>query len=96
MRLLRATFLREILEEWLFSFRRLSGKPSEGKYDAQSFKESMNKEEGKITEAIVVDHIIPHRGDVKLFWDQSNWQPLCEHHHNVKTKTEDLYEEYHF
>lgn len=44
MRLLRATFLREILEEWLFSFRRLSGEPSEGKYDAQSFTDSMNKE----------------------------------------------------
>ena len=35
--------------------------------------------------ATVVDHIKPHRGDQKLFWDRSNWQPLCEHHHNVKT-----------
>lgn len=48
MRLLRATFLREILEEWLFSFRRLSGEPSEGKSDAQSFSVSMNKEETKM------------------------------------------------
>ena len=52
--------------------------------------------EGKITEATVVDHIIPHRGDMKLFWDKSNWQPLCEHHHNVKTKTEDRDMEYRF
>lgn len=52
--------------------------------------------EGKITEATVVDHIIPHRGDMKLFWDKSNWQPLCEHHHNVKTKTEDRDVEYRF
>ncbi|WP_027556240.1 HNH endonuclease [Bradyrhizobium sp. Cp5.3] len=24
-----------------------------------------------------VDHIKPHRGDMKLFWDRSNWQPLA-------------------
>lgn len=46
--------------------------------------------------ATVVDHIIPHRGDQKLFWDRGNWQPLCEHHHNVKTMTEDRYVEYKF
>ncbi len=44
----------------------------------------------------VVDHIKPHRGDRKLFWDRGNWQPLCEHHHNVKTMTEDRYVEYKF
>lgn len=33
-------------------------------------------------EATVVDHRIPHRGDPALFWDKSNWQPLCQHHHN--------------
>ncbi|WP_343039067.1 HNH endonuclease signature motif containing protein [Propylenella binzhouense] len=27
--------------------------------------------------ATVVDHITPHRGDMKLFWRRSNWQPLC-------------------
>lgn len=32
--------------------------------------------------ATVVDHVIPHRGDMNLFWDSSNWQPLCQHHHN--------------
>jgi hypothetical protein len=30
------------------------------------------------------------------FWDRSNWQPLCEHHHNVKTMTEDRFKEYRF
>ena len=49
-----------------------------------------------ITMATVVDHIVPHRGDQKLFWDRGNWQPLCEHHHNVKTMTEDRYVEYKF
>ena len=53
-------------------------------------------EEGHITMATVVDHIKPHRGDQKLFWDRGNWQPLCEHHHNVKTMTEDRYVEYKF
>jgi 5-methylcytosine-specific restriction endonuclease McrA len=33
--------------------------------------------------ATTVDHIRPHRGDERLFWDQSNWQPLCSHCHNA-------------
>ena len=32
--------------------------------------------------ATVVDHVTPHRGNAKLFWDRSNWQSLCTHHHN--------------
>lgn len=32
--------------------------------------------------ASVVDHIVPHRGDRKLFWSRSNWQPLCAPCHN--------------
>jgi len=40
-------------------------------------------------QATVVDHIIPHRGDQDLFWDRSNWQPLCLHCHNsVKQRQE--------
>ncbi|MER9210060.1 HNH endonuclease signature motif containing protein [Mesorhizobium sp. M0771] len=27
--------------------------------------------------ATVVDHIKPHRRDMRLFWSRSNWQPLC-------------------
>ena len=41
--------------------------------------------QGVTTPAIVVDHIIPHRGDMAIFWNVLNWQPLCAHHHNVKT-----------
>lgn len=26
--------------------------------------------------ANVVDHIIPHKGDMKLFWNRNNWQPM--------------------
>jgi len=32
--------------------------------------------------ATVVDHIKPHRGDDRLFWDRTNWQPLCAPCHN--------------
>ena len=32
--------------------------------------------------ATVVDHVVPHKGDRALFWDRTNWQPLCGHHHN--------------
>lgn len=38
--------------------------------------------EKRVTAATVVDHIIPHKGDMKLFWDRNNWQPLCASHHN--------------
>ena len=41
--------------------------------------------EGKLTPATVVDHIIPHRGDKRLFWDEHNWQPLCKSCHDQKT-----------
>ena len=36
-----------------------------------------------------VDHIVPHKGDMALFWNRDNWQPLCHHCHSVKTATED-------
>jgi 5-methylcytosine-specific restriction endonuclease McrA len=28
--------------------------------------------------ATVLDHIVPHRGNLELFWDQRNWQGLCD------------------
>jgi len=45
--------------------------------------------EGKMKAATVVDHIIPHKGDMKLFWDVKNHQPLCKRHHDSKTARED-------
>lgn len=38
--------------------------------------------EGRTERATVVDHIKPHRGDMKLFWDATNWQSLCKQHHD--------------
>jgi 5-methylcytosine-specific restriction protein A len=47
------------------------------------------KEEDKIVNATVVDHIIPHKGDPELMWDRGNHQSLCKRHHDIKTATED-------
>lgn len=45
--------------------------------------------EGLVTPATVVDHIIPHRGDERLFWDESNWAPLCARcHSSTKAREE--------
>ena len=44
---------------------------------------------GEIVAANVVDHIIPHRGDMKLFWNRDNWQALCKRCHDTKTANED-------
>lgn len=41
-----------------------------------------------ITPATIIDHIEPHKGNRELFWDKSNWQPLCKMHHDVKTGKE--------
>jgi 5-methylcytosine-specific restriction protein A len=43
------------------------------------------------TPATLTDHVIPHRGDPVLFWDeQGNWQALCKDCHDRKTRFEDL------
>ncbi len=39
--------------------------------------------------AEVVDHIIPHGGDMDKFLDPDNLQSLCFRCHNVKTMTTD-------
>lgn len=39
--------------------------------------------------ATVVDHIEPHRGDRKLFWDSSNWQALCQTCHNSRKQSQE-------
>ncbi len=49
----------------------------------------MCNREGRLTPATEVDHIIPHGGDVKLFWDSNNWQGLCKSCHSKKTVLED-------
>jgi 5-methylcytosine-specific restriction protein A len=38
--------------------------------------------------ATIVDHLIAHRGDGALFWNEANWQALCKPCHDAKTRTE--------
>ena len=51
---------------------------------------------GRYVKATDVDHIVPHRGDPKLFWDGGNWQALCHRCHSVKTRNEDHDPVYHY
>ena len=48
--------------------------------------------QGVTTAAAVVDHIRPHRGDMNLFWDRSNWQPLCRRCHDSVKRLEEAAE----
>lgn len=51
---------------------------------------------GIYTKATVVDHVVPHRGDLKLFWDRNNWCALCKKCHDRKTGREDSHPLYHY
>ena len=44
---------------------------------------------GRTEAATCVDHIKPHKGDQGLFWDEDNWQGLCDPCHSKKTAAED-------
>jgi 5-methylcytosine-specific restriction enzyme A len=44
--------------------------------------------QGRLVPATVVDHVVPHRGDRVLFWDESNWAPACKLCHDRKTARE--------
>ena len=50
--------------------------------------ECLREDSERTTRATLVDHIIPHRGDKALFWDEGNWQSLCRPHHDIKTRRE--------
>ena len=43
---------------------------------------------GRLVAATVVDHVVPHKGNDELMWDEENMQALCETHHNAKTGRE--------
>ncbi|KFC73209.1 putative Prophage LambdaSo, holin [Bosea sp. LC85] len=38
-------------------------------------------DEGTVTAATICDHVIPHRGDIDLFWNGAR-QSLCVSHHS--------------
>lgn len=39
--------------------------------------------------ATVVNHKFPHRGDLKLFWRRSNWEPVCKPCHDGPIQSEE-------
>lgn len=47
------------------------------------------EKQGRVTAATCVDHVVPHHGDPDLFWNEENWQPLCQTCHSKKTARED-------
>lgn len=44
---------------------------------------------GLYTPASVVDHSIPHRGDMVLFWKSEHWQALCKTCHDSEAQKRD-------
>lgn len=46
----------------------------------------MHQQQGRTVLATVVDHIVPHKGDHKLFWDPKNHQALCKPCHDSHKK----------
>ncbi len=47
------------------------------------------QKQSRIVQATYLDHIKPHKGDLTLFWNQSNWQGLCHSCHSRKTAQQD-------
>ena len=44
---------------------------------------------GREVRAVLVDHVIPHKGVQRVFWDRSMWQASCRWHHaTVKQRLE--------
>lgn len=38
---------------------------------------------GVVEAAVLVDHVVPHLGDMAAFWDRDGWQSCCRWHHDV-------------
>lgn len=81
-------------EKYCIKHRPLYARPATGRgYNGQWQKTYLREhplcaeclKQGRYTQATVVDHIRPHRGDKALFWDKSNWQSLCKPCHDRKT-----------
>jgi 5-methylcytosine-specific restriction protein A len=50
--------------------------------------------EDRVVVAMVVDHKIPHKGSLTLFWDKNNWQSLCKPHHDSHKQKQERAEGY--
>jgi 5-methylcytosine-specific restriction protein A len=45
---------------------------------------------GRVAAATVVDHIVAHKGDQGLFWDETNWRSSCKPCHDARTDEGDF------
>lgn len=43
----------------------------------------MCKQRDQVKAATVADHVIPHKGDERLFFDENNLQSLCDDDHTI-------------
>lgn len=44
---------------------------------------------GRVCAASVADHVVPHKGNERLFFDASNLQSLCKTHHDSAKQREE-------
>ncbi len=51
----------------------------------------MCEKRGLTVAATVVDHKKPHKGNLELFWDEDNWQPLCKQCHDSVKKMQEIH-----
>lgn len=56
--------------------------------DGPSAEHSRCVAAGVVTPMAELDHIVPHDGDARRFWDPSNHQSLCKLCHSAKTMRE--------
>ena len=47
------------------------------------------QDSGRVTPATVVDHKIPHKGNLELMWSLDNLQALCKPHHDGPKSSQD-------
>jgi len=65
---------------------------SKGFLRAHPFCQCADCDEGRkaLTPATVVDHVIPHRGNMAVFWDPLNWQAMAKRCHDRKRWRESI------
>lgn len=86
-------FVRDKSRKWVSPYHYMYGKRWQDERQNYLWRNPLCvccKAKGKFVAATVVDHIVPHKGDEKLFWDRNNWQALCKPCHDHKTLTEDI------
>jgi 5-methylcytosine-specific restriction protein A len=48
---------------------------------------AMCRQRGSYALSACVDHIVAHKGNKELFWDEANWQALCKNCHDSRKQS---------